>query len=139
MNPAGRLAFSFSIALICSATLLVGCGPAVGEVSGSVTVDGKPLASGVISYVPAEGSGEPVTATIADGKYRLETTAGKKFVQISAPVIVGKRKEYEGPDAPLVEITDESLPPRYNSQTELSLEVKRGSNVRDWNLSKSAK
>lgn len=139
MNPAGRRAFSFSIALLCLAPLLVGCGPAVGDVSGSVTVDGKPLASGVIAYVPAEGSGEPATATIADGKYRLQTTAGKKFVQISAPVVIGKRKEYEGPDAPLVEITDESLPPRYNSQTELSFEVQRGSNVQDWQLSKTKK
>jgi hypothetical protein len=113
-----------------------GCGPAVSSVCGMVTVDRQPVASGVISYVPAEGGGEPATATIAAGRYELHTSPGKKFVQISAPVVVGKRKEYEGADAPLVEITDESLPPRYNSQTELSFDVQRGKNTKDWSLSK---
>src|SRR5688572_21641734 len=97
-----------------------GCGPAIGTVSGTVSVDGKPLANGVISYVPAEGAGEPATGNVSGGSYKVQMRAGKKFVQISAPVVTGKRKEYEGPGAPLVEITEESLPPHYNSQTELT-------------------
>lgn len=123
--------------LVCLPLLLplgVGCGPATGTVSGTISIDGRPAASGVISFVPAEGGGEPASSAIANGKYEVQTTTGKKFVQISAPVVVGKRKEYDGPDAPLVEITDESLPPRYNSQTELTFDVPRGASTKDWEL-----
>ena len=114
--------------------LLAGCGPSTGTVTGSITIDGQPLDSGVISFVPAEAGGDPATTNVAAGKYQLTTTAGKKFVQISAPIVVGKRKEYEGEGAPLVEITDERLPPKYNSQTELNVEVKPGANAQDFAL-----
>jgi hypothetical protein len=117
-----------------SSLLILGCGPSIGVVSGTVTIDGQPVSGGVISYVPADGAAPPATSNIEGGKYEVRTMAGKKFVQISAPHVVGKRKEYEGPDAPLVEITDERLPAKYNSQTELTFEVKPGANKQDWDL-----
>ena len=120
--------------LLLSGSLL-GCGPSVGTVTGEVTIDGKPMESGVISFVPADSNGEPVTVDVKGGKYSLEAVAGEKKVQISAPVIVGKQKEYDGPDAPLMEITQESLPPKYHSATELTFEVKPGSNTKNWQLS----
>jgi hypothetical protein len=127
----------FRSVVVASAALVLaaGCGPALGVVSGTVTIDGQPVSGGIISFVPAEGSGTPATSNIESGKYEVRMIAGKKFVQISAPHVVGKRKEYEGPDAPLVEITEERLPPKYNSQTELTFEVKSGVNKQDWNLS----
>src|SRR5687768_2395617 len=102
----------FSWAIGCA--LLCGCGPAMGTVSGTVAVDGQPLKSGIISYVPANGEGEAITATIQDGKYELQTTAGPKQVQISAPVVIGQRKSFEGPNAPLEDITEEGLPDKYH-------------------------
>mgnify|MGYP003409977499 CR=1 FL=1 len=128
-----------ALGLAISSLLILGCGPSIGVVLGTVTIDGQPVSGGVISYVSADGAASPATSNIEGGKYEVRTMAGKKFVQISAPHVVGKRKEYEGEGAPLVEITDESLPPRYNSQTELSFEVQRGSNVQDWQLSKTKK
>jgi hypothetical protein len=118
--------------------LLAGCGPTTATVRGEVTVDGQPLEKGVISYVPADSNGVPVTAEVRNGKYELTTAPGKKVVQISAPVVVGKRKEHNGPGAALVEITEESLPPRYNSSTELTFEVRPGSNTKDWSVTKKA-
>ena len=112
---------------------LTGCASRA-TVSGEVTVNDKPLKNGVIVFTPAEGSGAPVTGTITDGKYSLETTPGKKFVQISAPVVVGKRKEYDAPDAPFVEITEEWLPDNYHSRTELKMEVTNGANTKNWAL-----
>lgn len=125
----GRIAVCFICFLPLSA-----CGPSIGTVSGTVKSDGQPISAGVISFVPAEGKGEPATTNIANGQYELQTTTGKKFVQISAPIVVGKRKEYEGPDAPLVEITDESLPPKYNSQSDLTFDVQPGENKKDWEV-----
>ena len=118
---------------LLSATL-IGCGPSMGTVRGVVNVDDKPLARGIISYVPANGEGEPITVTIQDGKYELQTTTGPKQVQISAPVVIGQRKSFEGPSAPLEDITEESLPDRYHVNTELTFDVQPGLNTKDWSV-----
>ena len=109
-----------------------GCGPGTATVSGEVTLDGHPLEKGVISFVPADGSGAPAQDTIQDGRHSLRMGPGSKRVQISAPVVVGKHKEYNAPDAPLVEITAERLAARYNTQTELTFEARAGGNTKDW-------
>jgi len=97
-----------------------------------VTVDGQPLEKGVISFVPAGSKGAPIAADIQGGKYAVQAVAGPKLVQISAPIVTGRRPEYNGPYAPLVEITVESLPVKYNSESELSFEIKRGASAKDW-------
>jgi hypothetical protein len=56
-------------------------------------------------------------------------------VQISAPVVVERRKAYEGADAPLIEVTRERLPARYNTQSELTVDLQPGPNTKDWVLS----
>jgi hypothetical protein len=112
----------------------------MGTVAGTITVDGKPLEHGIISYVPADGAGEPITVEVRDGKYELQIVTGDKQVQISAPVVIGKRKESDAPDAPLVDITEESLPDKYHVKTELTFEVQAGANTKDWSVeSKKAK
>lgn len=116
--------------------VLSGCSPAPVTVRGDVTVDGKPLAKGVISFGAAEGQGDPVTVPIEEGRYELKTLPGNKWVQISAPVVKRKVKEYDGPTAPWLELTEESLPERYNASTELKYEVVPGDNTKDWPLTR---
>lgn len=118
------------------AGLLAGCssGPASATVSGEVKVDGKPVEKGVISFSATEGAGQPATANIENGKYSVTTTAGKKMVQISAPVLIDKKKESTAPDAAWIEITKESLPDRYHARSELTLDVQAGSNTKNWEL-----
>jgi hypothetical protein len=122
------------IAIAALAFSLVGCSPAAGKVSGTVNVNGKPLEKGFISYVPADNQGAPVTADVRQGKYEVETVAGKKLVQISAPVVVDRRPEFNGPDAPLMDITEESIPAKYNTDTTLSFDLPRGVSTKDWNV-----
>lgn len=55
-------------ALLLLLALTGGCGGGKGEVSGEVTVDGKPLTLGAIVFTPA--SGPAVAAEVVDGKYR---------------------------------------------------------------------
>jgi hypothetical protein len=111
--------------------LIGGCGnPESSTVSGTVTVDGKPLEKGVITFTAPDG--KSATTAIQGGKYDIRTTPGTNRVQISAPVVTGKRKEYNAADAPLVEVTEESLPERYHSKSDLTLEVKSGGNSKDW-------
>jgi hypothetical protein len=132
MNDRWGRRLGFAALIAWAGVALSGCGSSLSTVSGNVTLDGKPLEKGAISYVPANAKDSPATAEISGGKYELQVMAGKNAVQISAPVVVGKRKEYEGPDAPLVEITEESVPPKYNSETTLSFDVQPGKNSKDW-------
>jgi hypothetical protein len=124
------------IAASAAAGGLAGCGsgPATATVSGAVMVDGTPVEAGTISYAPLDGTGAPATAEIKGGRYEVRTTAGNKRVQISVPVVTSKRKAHAGPDAPWVDVTAESLPDKYHSKTELTFDVKSGSNTKDWDL-----
>ena len=74
--------------------LAVGCGadgPARAPVSGSVTVGGEPLKSGVIRFVPAgETKGPATAATVSDGRYELPASDG--------PLVGMHRIEVEGLD-----------------------------------------
>jgi hypothetical protein len=119
-----------------AAGALAGCGsgPATATVSGAVRVDGAPVETGTVSYAPLDGTGAPATAEIKGGRYEVRTTAGNKRVQISVPVVTSKRKAHVGADAPWVEITSESLPDKYHSKSELTCDVKPGSNTKDWDL-----
>jgi len=123
---------------VCAATiiLLPGCGggPSLANVSGEVRVDGVLLEKGVITFVPAEGRGQPVTGDIVNGKYHVRTSVGKNIVMISAPVVIDKRKDAPTDDANWLEITTESLPDEYHSKTTLSFEVQSGRNTKDWDL-----
>ena len=116
--------------------VLVGCGPTMATISGEVKVDGKPVANGVITFAALDGSASPASATIAEGRYEATMVAGNKRVLISAPVFVRKQREYDGPDAPMMDITAESLPDRYHANSELTFDAKPGANVKDWNLNR---
>lgn len=115
---------------------LAGCGsgPASASISGEVKVDGVPVEKGVISFSSLDGTGAPVTGEIKNGRYEVRTTAGNKQVRISVPVVTGKQKESNAPDAKFVEITAESLPAKYHSRSELTFDVKSGSNTKNWDL-----
>ena len=121
------------LALIFTAFLFAGCGPATGTVSGTVTLDGRPVDNGIISFIPADTTkAQPVTVDIKAGNYTAHLQTGPTTVQISAPVVTGQRKEYNSPDAPLIDITEESIPAKYNSDSQLRVDIQRGANTKDW-------
>ena len=86
---------SFALILIVAVCVIAGCSsgssdlPPLGEVSGTVTLDGAPVAGAEVTFVP--GSGSPsVGKTDGEGHYTLayvqETSGaeiGKHTVQIS--------------------------------------------------------
>jgi hypothetical protein len=124
--------------------LAAGCtgGPLGGEVSGKVTVDGKaPAAGSSISFLPlgesAAGDGGGMLA--ADGSYTTRLAPGKYKVEIRVPRPAGGAVRpasgpgSEGPGAG-GGLIEESLPAKYNDQTELTIDVQPGSNQKDWEL-----
>ena len=75
--------------------LVIGCdsGPATGNVSGTVTVDGAvPMAGSSISFIPANGNAPSSGATLENGKYSVKVPVGAMKVAIYAPRPVAKQK-----------------------------------------------
>ena len=97
-----------------------------GTVSGTVTLDGQPLKSGTIRFDSVDGRAAAADASVTDGKYTAKMPPGDKRVSITSPKVVGTKKMYDTPDSPVVDVTEELLPKRYNGQSELTLTVKLG-------------
>lgn len=134
---------SFSLA-----GLLAGCSgppddqPDLGSVSGTVTLDGEPLAEATISFQP-QGSGRPSYAvTDSEGYYEMQYTGdaggakiGKHLVSISTY----QEGDPGAPDPEGQETRPERVPARYNinaaDNEEMTVEVTAGSNTIDFSLS----
>lgn len=111
--------------------LLAGCGESMkqAEVTGKVTVDGQPLENGAISFFPADGKGPTAGSPIEDGEYFVQmpladgdaTQPRRMTVTISAPKVVGMKKLYNTEHSLERPVTAESLPPRYNAKSELTI------------------
>lgn len=125
--------------LIGLLSLIVGCssgsnGPTTYSVSGTVKFDGQPLKTGDILFEPETPGLAPDAGQIANGSYALKAKAGKMKVKITASrEIPGKvTKGAMGED---IVAKEDFIPANYNSQTELSAEVKpSGSNTFNFDL-----
>jgi enterochelin esterase-like enzyme len=108
--------------------------PAMCEVIGSVTVDGKPLEIGIITFIPVDGQSPAVSAPIKDGMYQAKVPAGTARVEISAPKVVGKKKLNNDPKSPIQPIVEETLRAVYNTKSVLRCEVRPGANRLNFDL-----
>ena len=72
--------------------LLAGCGPKGPRkvpVSGTVTLDGKPLNQGEIYFITPGVGTPPECLQVADGKFAGQVTLGKKRVAVSSAKKMG--------------------------------------------------
>ena len=124
---ARALALAFSLAALASGCGEAGDGLAREAVSGSVTLDGQPLKSGSINFLP-DGPGSPQGggAPIIDGKYTVAKAMGlvpgKYKVTISSAGGPPPAGEAPGGGA----MAKESVPAKYNASSTLTAEVKAG-------------
>ena len=126
-----------NVALVIS-MVLIGCGkskgPPTAVVSGKVSLDGAPLEKGVINFVPTDGKGTTEGGKIVKGAYSVTVGLGDKRVEIRSPKVVGQRDAYPGdPNSPKMDITEEVVPSRYNSRSELKVPV-TGRKAEDFKL-----
>ncbi len=112
--------------MLCAA--LSGCGGGEARVSGTVTLDSQPVPNGSIQFVGDGGVREG--AVIKDGAFTAKLAPGKYKVEVRATRVTGKRKQkgFDGKDEE-VELTEEMIPDRYNAKTELTEDLKSGSNT----------
>lgn len=139
MNPFALLNITL---LSFSLVLLSGCGggsdtPPLGTVSGVVTLDEKPLADAEVTFQPETGR-PSLGKTDSQGNYTLAYTVndngaliGPHKVIITTAVEAFSDETGGGQDR---EARPEILPPKYNAQTNLTAEVKSGSNTIDFPL-----
>lgn len=121
---------SFALVGLVGLALIFGCGDDKSSVKGSVTFDSQPVASGTITFVKSDGELVREGAIIKDGAFQAQVPAGNYKIELNAQKVVGKRKQksFDGKDEE-VEITEELFPERYNTKSELTTKVERGSNT----------
>ncbi len=129
--------------------------PELGEVSGNITLDGKPVSGVVVLFQP--DNGRPARAvTDAEGKYELKyirdtmgTKIGHNRVEI-APDEEGENEEpiesttQDGEPVALQPLKPGKsgkpvIPARYNTQSELEADVKPGENTFNFDLKSDGK
>lgn len=76
-----RVCFALPLYLLLAA----GCAKPAGSVSGEVTLDGKPVKSGQITFTPADGQGPIVGGPVTDGKFAVNNVpTGSKVVSVQS-------------------------------------------------------
>lgn len=132
---------------VCLLLILAGCGDSLAPVdnlprqavSGTVTLDGQPLAQGKIQFNPvtvADGPTAFAVVEIKDGKYAINRVMGpvpgKYKVSISTLTSI-KITPGEGP-GPLPKRDPEKVPAQYNTKTTLTAEITSGENILPFDL-----
>jgi hypothetical protein len=125
------------------ALLATGCGSSypLGTVTGTVTLDGKPLPQATVTFSRGQGR-MSVGTTDEQGRYKLLYTVNQQGAEPGTHTVSITTQidavSGEG-DLAAVEGRKELLPPRYNDKTELTAEVKRGRNTIDFDLTSTGK
>ncbi len=119
-----------SACVLAGLVALAGCGGdgASGvEVAGTVTLDNTPLETGVITFLPADGKGATAGATITNGKYSTKIEPGSKKVSIISEKVIGQTpRDPADPSGEQITQTQQIIPPQYNDQSTLTLDVPAG-------------
>lgn len=135
---ARRLATSKRVLmLICLLPLGLGCGARAGAViSGQVTLDGAPLDEANITFVPTTGGqSQAAWTTVKGGAYAITANEGLGVgafrVEIRA---LRASSQKANPNDPTLISAIEAVPAKYNSRSELKVEIKSGANTADFAL-----
>lgn len=108
---------------------------------GRVTLDGDPLATGMIIFTPQDPTFGPETGgNIVNGVYEVPadrgaTPGGDYLIRITAMRPSGRMIQNPfDPNGPPLDEDEQFIPPRYNSATELLISTTTGENQFDFDL-----
>ena len=79
-----KMTYATAAILMATLGLVAGCGVSEAEVSGTVTMDRRPLKEGDIVFEESDNSKTPAAGKIIEGKYTLKVLPGLKTVRITA-------------------------------------------------------
>src|SRR5262245_56746523 len=119
------------LALLAVISFVAGCsgapaGPKRGKLEGSVSLNGKPVAKGLIRFIAMDPSGTNAASEVVDGKYKVPEaqgpTKGKYQVQFSVPSLQSKKVPNDDIPGQWMEIHPETLPPKYTTGSTITLD-----------------
>ena len=115
-------------------TIFAGCGAftasEVGEVSGTITLDDRPLSDVEVAFAPVDGGKTSLGYTDESGAYVLVYDAELDGAEVGKHTIRITRVQPEEQDGEQPK-QFEKLPASYNSESKLTVEVKSGSQTVD--------
>ncbi|MFH1922057.1 MAG: hypothetical protein ABIP48_19500 [Planctomycetota bacterium] len=122
--------------------VIAGCdGSNRAAVTGEVTLDGEPVDGGTISFTPSGGAADAAAwGEIKGGRYSIPAAKGPGVgtarVEIRWDRKTGKKIAAVPPAPPdtMIEETEEAVPARYNTQSELTADVQAGQNTFNFEL-----
>ena len=139
MSP--RQSLSQTLVLLSLLVLTVGCGggdrPPIGEVSGTVTLNGEPVEGVQVMFEPVAKGRSSSAMTDAQGHYVLDYIGDTQGAIVGEHVVRlvtarGATRDDSG------RVTDpgvkEKFPPEYNSESTQKVTVESGDNVIDFDV-----
>jgi hypothetical protein len=135
-SPGFRCSDLASIAMLL-ALISAGCGGRsdLGLVTGTVTLDGKPLPNAFLVFAPTGGGTSSRGKTDASGHYEMMFTDSEKGAWIGENIVRINTGDVGGGDQPGPK---EVVPVAYNRNSTLKVEVKPGPNNFDFPLKSNA-
>lgn len=127
-----------AVLLGVAAMSAVGCGGGqydnLGEVSGTITLDGEPLKHAVITFQPT--GGRPAYGkTGEDGKYQMMYTGSQSGATVGMnTVTITNGGEKRDEETGKVWFQKEQVPAKYNAKSELEFDVQPGSQTHNFEL-----
>lgn len=123
------------IAVALMPAFLVGCGNKnLGQVSGTVTLDGEPLAEATLIFTPITGGRPAAARTNSQGRYELIYDREDSGAMLGEHVVeITTADELVGEDDTVEKIA-EKVPTEYNLDSKLRATVKEGTQTFDFAL-----
>ena len=130
--------FHIALVFLAVGVAVPGCSESEDElprepVSGSVTLDDQPLASGAIQFSPSGqggSSGVPVQGggAIEDGQFSIPRERGLVPGTYKVSISSAEKRDHTKPAMPgkASRLAKESIPKKYNAKTTLTAEIKKG-------------
>ena len=118
----------------------LGCGDSDrAAISGQVTLDGEPVDGGVIILIPGDGNGQSAGwGEITEGRYSIPSKrgpiAGTQKVDIRWNRKTGRKIKAVPPAQGMVDEVANIIPARYNTKSELEVDLGTGNNQMDFEL-----
>ena len=129
-----RMSFLKIVTVLILLPIIGGCskGRPMGDVQGRVSMNGEPIAKAAVRFIPIDGDTPTTGGSVQDGRFRVEVPVSKQRVEFSANVI---DREKTPPNANGDQVVMKALiPPRYNKQSTLTLDVVSGLNEPEFKL-----
>jgi hypothetical protein len=129
--------FRGAVLLLAALLLPAGCGSRsdLATVTGKITLDGEPLPKAFVVFAPTAQGTSSRGKTDESGQYEMMFSDREKGAWIGENLVRINTGDVGGGDAPGPK---DRVPTDYNEQTTLTVDVKPGKNVFDFDLKSSA-